>query len=207
MALKLKPKPKVQLVPLPRSLVRAGVVSEFVNAFLPKQPTTVKNLQQSVAEGLIASVSITGVDGLNVPRVRYTITLDPLGDDSMVHLDLSNGRSHTEALDQGIAAALAYAVKTMERRKLRADLSFQWANGVSETRKAEVSRTNGYFPTTVQPLPPDEHGFIGSSPMPPSDMPPRPREAPNSIFRTMFNLTAGKDTGIHFKGEEARKKR
>lgn len=206
MALKIKLNPKIKLVPLPKSAARAGMAGEFINALAPNQQNLVKRIQQCVLEGLIASVSITGIDGLNIARVRYTYTFDPLAEDTLLHLDLSNGRSHTEAVDSGFAAALAHAVKTMERRKLRPDTSFQWSPTASPTRTAEVSRQNGFYDKTLQPIA-DADGFVPAPDFPPAGLPPTPREASAWSFRTLLNLTAGKDPGVHLKIEEARRNR
>jgi hypothetical protein len=121
---------KVKAVPVPRSLVRAQVAGELVNA-CRGSATEVETAQKGVGRQLIEKVVVYGLDASG--HARDKIELSFTGDASgnvMLELDGGN-RSAIEALDAGLGRAVAHAAERMRRRGLTADVRYQFTDQVN----------------------------------------------------------------------------
>jgi len=173
MSARTKVKVKVKAVPVPRSLVRAQVAGELINA-CGGTTTEVEIGQKGVLRQLLEKVIVYGRDNDGYARDKVEISFngDASGD---VLLDLDGGnRSAIEALDAGLGRAVSYAAERMRGRGLSADVRYVFTDEVyADPEKLAAARA--------------ELGIA-------------PREAPS--WRAGYNpqeilrLRPGKDSGI-----------
>jgi hypothetical protein len=123
-------KPKLRLVPLPKSFMRAAIVTEFLTNLASKDVDAafIQKLQTAVAAARIRSITVDGLDRSNRICTRYILKFDPLTDDTMLHVDLGKGKSHIEALDAGMAAVISHALSTLKRRSLKPTVAVEWTH-------------------------------------------------------------------------------
>src|SRR5215470_8278594 len=129
MSARTKVKVKVKAVPVPRSLVRAQVAGELINA-CGGTTTEVEIGQKGVLRQLLEKVIVYGLDkdGHARDKVEFSFNGDSSGD---VLLDLDGGnRSAIEALDAGLGRAVAYAAERMRRRGLSADVRYVFTDEI-----------------------------------------------------------------------------
>lgn len=214
------PKVRLHVQAIPKTLVRVGVAGDFVkNLSLGSlSDTDIRNIQQAVAEGLIARIAVTGIDANSIPRERFWLRFDPLTDDAKVMLDLENGKSTIEAVDVGMAGGVAAAVQILRRKALRPQVSFDYSADAmaNPSRLAEAKRRLGFVDLApLQPVVADQYRPAVHSPHPafPSYgsegvdryMAPLPAPPPGFGFRNVAKLTPAKDTGIQFGWDSLRR--
>lgn len=235
---KIFTRPKLTVQTIPRLVVRAGVVGEFLrNVGLDTlSDTAIRNLQQAVTEGLIAKITITGVDAQGHPLDRAWVKLNDLGDDTLVTVEKSDGMSMTEACDVGLASAMSTAVKIMRRKQLTPKLSVEYATAAltNRTRLDEAARRLNLpdvppAPVIPRSTPTSTPSYPSSSPfgtaLPPFPAPsftPTPTAAPPAppppplapppppagyAMRTYLTLQPAKDPGLEFGMDALRKLR
>lgn len=215
------PKVKLSLQPVPKSLVRVSVAGEFLKNMGLTSESDIRNIQQAVAEGLVTELMVVGVNAANIGKERYIVRFDPLGRDDTIHLDLSDGKSTTEALDTGFAGAVAYSVQLLKRRALSPRFYIIWSAQALANRNDLASacqRLNLIMEAGPQPaFSPDAMPPIIDAPyIPPSagadpqtlsrftdSPPPAP---PGYTYKPMLTITPAKDTGITYRIESAIRK-
>jgi len=127
MSFRSKVSVKIKAVPVPRSLVRAQVAGELIHA-CEGSATEVEIAQKGVARQLLQKVIVYGLDGSGYARdkIEFSFTGDASGD---VSLDLDGGnRSAIEALDAGLARAVAHAAERMRRWGLTVDVRYMFTD-------------------------------------------------------------------------------
>lgn len=215
------PKVKLSLQPIPKSLVRVSIAGEFLKNMGLLSASAIRNVQQAVAEGLVSDLLVVGVNAANIGKERFILRFDPLGRDDTIHLDLSDGRSTTEALDTGLAGAMAYSVQMLKRRALTPQFYIIWsAQALAD--KAQLAsacqRLNLVMDAGEQtPFQPDNDPSMYTPPLPPtmpaadqapagdatqwaSELPPAP---PGYTYRPVVTVRPAKEPGITYRIETA----
>lgn len=172
----MKTKPKVKLVPLPKSFMRAAVAGEFLANLAALDPASIQQVQSGVATGRVRSIMVEGYNSRGLCQTRHTLHFDPLTNDTTLHIDLGNGtKSHIEALDEGIAAVVSHALATHRRRQLVSRVSVDW---VDDRPKAPPAPAPAPSPASNF-APPEYHpqfaanqaraqAILGRAPVPPT---------------------------------------
>lgn len=109
---------KVQAVAVPKAIVRAQIAGEVIHA-CGGSPLEVEIGQTGVARKLLEKVVVYALDsdGFECDKIEFNFTGDTSGE---VHLDLDNGRrSAIEAMDAGLARAVAHAANRIRARGLQ----------------------------------------------------------------------------------------
>lgn len=213
------PKVKLHVQAIPKTLVRVGCAGDFLKnvALGTMSDQEIRDIQQGVAEGLIQTIWVTGLDSFGIPRERFWLKFDPLSDDVKVMLDLSDGKSTLEAVDVGLAGGVQTAVQVLRRKNLRPDVTFDYTADAlaNPTRLNEAKQRLGFTARTpLQPIPSDTSSapawtppalnYTPSTSYPPlpvsTPSPPRPVYAPPAGFalKNAITLTPAKDSGMHF---------
>lgn len=222
------PKVKLSLQPIPKSLVRVSVAGEFFKNMGLDNDDDIRRVQQAVAEGLVSELMVLGINAANVAKERFILRFDPLGQDDTIHLDLSDGKSTTEALDTGFASAVAYSVQLMKRRGLSPRFYIIWSAQARANPQEHTSACRRLNLTMdAGPLPPFMPGgdplFDDPQPAPPaasSYNPPQPSSSgrtawhaspppppANHFFKRLFTIRPAKDPGITYAIEAAIRKK
>lgn len=212
---------KLAVQPIPKSLVRVGCAGDFVKnlSLGTLSDEAIRNIQQGVAEGLISRISVTGLDVNAIPRERFWLQFDPLTDDVKVVLDLEDGKSTLEAVDVGLASAVAAAVQIFKRKDLKPQVRFEYSAAAlaNPTRLNEAKQRLGFVSySDLQPLQNEPPPAYTPSPFTqPVTMPttparidyarPSPPLPPNYVFKTNLTITPAKDNGIHFGWDKLRR--
>lgn len=203
------PRVNLKLQPVPKSIVRVTIVGEFLKNMDLFDDDTIRNVQQAQSEGLVEKLIIDGQDAANIARIRFTLAFAPLDQDVMLHLDLGDGKSTTEALDVGLAGALAYSVEIIKRRRLRPHLYVTWsAKALANPHNLQAACARLNFVTSNLPA------YQPDMPTPPHyDMPPsttttpaRPLTLgppPRTPFKPLLTIQPAKDPGITYTIETA----
>lgn len=212
-AVKLTPQP------IPKSLMRVGCAGDFVKnlAFGTLSDQTIRNIQQGVSEGLIARILATGIDANGIPRERFWLQFDPLNDDVTIMLDLQGGKSTLEAVDVGLAGAIAMAVQIFKRKCLRPDIRFDYSASAlaNPAYLDEAKHRLGFiYSAPLPPLQRDEvstptvpsHPFMPVTPSPTHDFSQPLPLPPNYHFKTNLTITPAKDNGMHFGWDKLRRR-
>lgn len=205
------PKVKLSLQPIPKSIVRVSVAGEFLKNMGLTNEADIRNIQQAVAEGLVSELVVVGVSAANIGKERFILRFDPLGRDDIIHLELADGKSTTEALDTGFAGALAYSVHLLKRRALSPRFYIIWSPQALSNRVElgnACQRLN--LTTDAGPLPSFQPDAYPSLPMqPPSSSPPvtwnaeAPPPPPNHVYKPVLTIRPGKEPGISYAIETA----
>lgn len=213
------PKVKLSLQPVPKSLVRVAVAGEFLKNMGLTDEGEIRSIQQAVAEGLVSELMVLGVNAANIGKERFMLRFDPLGRDDTIQLDLSDGKSTTEALDTGFAGAVAYSVQLLKRRALSPRFYIIWSQQALANRNDLASacrRLNLIMDAGPQPafspdaMPPM---FDTPYPPPPSNVPAAqtlsrftdspPPAPPGYAYKPVLTITPAKGTGISYRIETA----
>lgn len=217
------PKVKLSLQPVPKSLVRVSVAGEFLKNMGLTSESDIRNVQQAVAEGLVSELVVVGVNGANIGKERFILRFDPLGRDDTIQLDLSDGKSTTEALDTGLAGAVAYSVQLIKRRALTPKFFIIWsaqalANGndlAAACRRLNLTMDAGPQPAFSPDSPvPATTNMPYTPPAPtslPSFRPPQlasfqsspPPAPPGYTYKPVLTITPAKEKGISYRIESA----
>lgn len=209
------PKVKLTLQPFPKSLVRVSVAGEFLRNLAPGLDADTRAVQQAVAEGLVSEIIVVGVNAAGIAKQRFILRFDPLGQDTTIHLDLTDGRSTTEALDTGFAGAMAYSVQLMRRRALSPNIYVVWSAEALSNPTNLAAACQRLNLTMNVPLP----TFQPDLPAPPSLPPPQPASSPNAAqwrseppppptghtYTTLLSIKPSKEPGITYRIEAARR--
>ena len=145
-----KVRTKVAPVVMPRALVRAHYAGEVVNC-CGGDARDIDIAQRGVARQLLKSVTIYGLDRSG--RVRDEIKLEFDADGSGdIEIDTDGGRrSVAEALDAGLARAVAAQGERMRRRGLKPDVYYEFHDDIraDEARLATGRAELGIGPSEV----------------------------------------------------------
>ncbi len=218
------PKVKLKLQPIPLSVMRTAICGEFLRNMGMTDASTIRNIQQAVAEGLVAEIVIVAKTQSGIPRDRYTLAMSALQNDTTVHVDLSNGKSYTEALDVGLAGAVHWAVQRIQRNRLVPAFFLTWsayANANPQHLNEACRRLNmtrvpipevapepapdpsnlDDLPTWAPPAPPPS-SQNSMAPLISSRQEPPPA---GTLFKQVLSLIPGKDKGTRFIAETLKK--
>jgi hypothetical protein len=223
------PKVKLSLQPVPKSLVRVSVAGEFLKNMGLTDENEIRNIQQAVAEGLVSELMVLGVNSANIGKERFILRFDPLGRDDTISLDLSNGKSTTEALDTGFAGAVAYSVQLLKRRALSPRFYIIWsAQALADKNELaaacrrlgltmDAGQQPAFSPDTMPPALIDMPRVptAPSYDSEPSFMPPTvarylaslPPAASGYTYKPVLSITPAKGTGISYRIESATRKK
>lgn len=210
------PKVKLSLQPIPKSLVRVSVAGEFLRNMGLTNESDIRGVQQAVAEGLVSELVVVGFNGTRIAKERFILRFDPLGRDDTIHLDLSDGKSTTEALDTGFAGAMAYSVQLMKRRALTPSFYIIWsAEALADRNRLAAACQRLNLTMDIGPLPsfqPDSAPL----PSPPATYPTAsqsttnwqsaaPPASPGYAYKPVLTIKPGKDSGITYRIDTATK--
>ncbi len=218
------PKVKLKLQPVPLSVMRTALCGEFVRNMGLTDANAIRNIQQAVAEGLVSEIIVLAKTQSGIPRDRYTLELAALENDVTVNVDLSNGKSYTEALDVGLAGAVHWAVQRIQRNRLVPEFFITWSAyaRANPQHLNEASRrlnmTSATIPEVVaEPAPapsflPDLTNWLPPPPVhrAPDPMAPlistrQPAPPPGTAFKQVLAVVPGKDKGVRFIAEALKK--
>lgn len=211
------PKVKLHVQAIPKTLVRVGCAGDFLkNATLGTLPDQmIRNAQQGVAEGIIQTLWVTGVDANGIPRDRFWLKFDPLDVDVKVMLDLSDGKSTLEAVDVSLAGGVQTAVQVLTRKRLRPVVTFDYTAEAlaNPARLEEAKKRLGFVAAPFSqpeapPLPPPRPQPVATASTEPwqptyaeiQAILAKPTHVPPAgfQFKNAVTLTPAKDTGMHF---------
>jgi hypothetical protein len=157
MTLKPKLSPHITLQPIPKILARTAMAGEWVKN-LGGSAEEVETAQRGLALGYIRRISIYGLDQ-NDETQREKVDLnfddDTIGD---IELDTSGGKSITEALEPGLAKALAFAKRQFQKQGLTPQTQFLYREAIyaDPAKLAEVRELLG---TSEGEPPPIAEGY------------------------------------------------
>lgn len=215
------PKVPIKLVPVPKTIVYAALSAEMVRNLGMKDADQITAIQQAVAEGLVARVMVHArhPNG-NVEAV--TLTMKPFGTTDTVELHLENGKSFTEAMDVGLAAALQYCADLIKRRGLTPRFVIDWSDRAKASPAIiahAVRRLNLQVESLPLPPPVPVQQYVAPSVNEPPPAPPVKRYPqtvqtytappvlpPQHELKKVLEITPAKDSGITFTYETTRKK-
>ncbi len=157
MALKQKLMTTVAVVPVPKVLARTALVGEWVKN-LGGSAEEVEIAQRGLALGYIRSISIFGLDQTDETqreKVDLNFDDDTTGD---IQLDTSGGKSVAEAIDPGMAKAIAFAKRQFQKQGLTTQTQFLYREAIyaDPAKLAEVRELLG---TSEGELPPIAEGY------------------------------------------------
>ncbi len=144
MPLKPKLNPHITLQPIPRILARTAMAGEWVKN-LGGSAEEVEIAQKGIALGVIRSISIYGLDQNDeTQREKVDLNFDDntSGD---IELDTSGGKSIAEAIDPGMAKAIAFAKRQFQKQGLTTQTQFLYREAVyaDPAKLAEVRELLG----------------------------------------------------------------
>lgn len=218
------PKVKLKLQPVPISVMRTAICGEFVRNMGLTDANVIRNIQQAVAEGLVAEIVVVAKTPFGIPSDKYTLAMAALDNDVTVNIDLSNGKSYTEALDVGLAGAVHWAVQRIQRNRLVPAFFVTWsayANANPHHLNEACRRLNMALvsipdiPREPVPTPSVTSDLATWAPLPTAPRPPDSmaplisshQEPPpqGTVFQRVLSLVPGKDKGIRFTVETLKK--
>lgn len=206
------PKVALQLVPVPKPVIYAGLTGEMLKNTGMQDNQQIQAIQQAVSEQLIEAVTVLAPhpDG-HVDT--FTLTMKPFAPDETVALQLENGKSYLEALDVSLAAAVQYASNLIARQGLTPRFRVTWS-AKARTTPGLIASTIQRLNLKVEPEPP--RPMPAAPPMPdawaPPPPPPRPAQRypqtvrtytpppvpPGHVLKPVLTIKPAKDTGVSF---------
>lgn len=173
------PKPVTTLKPtvVPQLTVRATILGDSLNAF-GMQANEIRIAQDGFAEGLIHAVSIKGLDANGYVADEAVLRFDAIKQEAQMTVDMSGGRSMTEAVSRLLARHIVYSADLMKRKGLRITFMYWFPSHVNAAMAcARFGLSPGFSP-----------GY-----------------APGHAPRQLFSVTPGADTGVHFAHYQSRR--
>ena len=77
--------------------------------------------------GLVSRLVVVAFNSANTPKERYILDLAAITADVDIHVDMSGGKSFTEALDTGLAGAFAWLARRMSAHSYHPKFYFEWS--------------------------------------------------------------------------------
>lgn len=166
------PRPVTQLQPtvVPLLTARATILGDFLNAF-GMDPEQIRIAQQGYADGFIVAMTVRGINYDGYVADEAMLRFDDIVRDATISIDMSGGRSMTEAISRVLAHAVMYSVTTMKRKGLRIAYWFHLA------AHAPTEQTFARY------------GLHGGA---------MENYAPGHAPRRLFEITPGANSGIHY---------
>lgn len=222
----------IKMHPVPRSVLRAAVVGEYLATMGLSDSISIRGVQQAVNEGLVTGIIVVGFTSTGIPKDRNTLAIKKLEQDDKVMLDLSDGKSHIEALDVTLAGAISWACDRAKRLNLTPRFYLDWsaearadpANLAAACRRLNLVMDGESAPAPVDDLfsPPSTYTtrsyaastYAPSSPSyaAPASFPSRspfnatPPPLPSGYaYKPGVTVTPAKDKGLTFTSETARR--
>ena len=173
------PKPVTTLKPtvVPQLTVRATILGDALNAY-GMHAKDIRVAQEGFAEGLINAVSIKGLDAAGFVADEAVLRFDAIQKEAQMTVDMSGGRSMTEAVSRILARHIVYSADLMKRKGLRITFYYWFPAHVNTMMAcARFGLNPGYSP-----------GY-----------------APGHGPRQLFSVTPGADKGVHFAHYQSRR--
>lgn len=159
--------------------VRATILGDTLNAF-GLHEDQIRIAHEGFADGLISGVTIYGLNGQGHVEDEAALWFDAIRKEVSLSLDLSNGRSLTEAVSRQLARHIVFSAETMKRKRLTIQFSYWFS--AHANHEAACAR----------------YGLVPSSGF---------SYAPGHGRRRLFQVTPGADTGIHYAHYQSRRLR
>lgn len=136
---------KVTPAVIPRVLVRSAIAAEFLSTCGLTDTVRLRGIQQLVSEGLISGLVVIASERSAFPRERYCLRFDTEDSQGNVSLQVSNGKSHTEALDVELAAAFTWIARRVSGSGYSPYFHIEWSTAAKadSDRLAEACRRTG----------------------------------------------------------------
>lgn len=219
------PKVGLELVPVVKSVVYAGLAGELVRNMGMKDMDQVGAVQQCISDGLITRVIVRGrhPDGR---EETVTLAVKPFDPTEKVMLQKLPGASFCEMLDVTLAAGVQHAATTFKRMGLVPRFEVEWSDKAKASPQlvANAARTLNIAgpkppppppPLPAPPAPYQTWAEFGAS-LPPS---PPPRRYPQTVHTftvpppvpagyqrvTLLEVTPARDPGVTLTIESTRK--
>jgi hypothetical protein len=165
-----RPVTQLQATVVPQLTARATVLGDLLNAF-GMDPDQIRIAQQGYADGAIIALTVRGIGYDGFVADEATLRFDEIVRDATISVDMSGGRSMTEAISRVLAHAIMYSVTTMKRKGLRITYWYHFAP------HAPLEQTRARYGLQA--------GTMESY-------------APGHGPRRLFEITPGADSGIHY---------
>jgi len=214
------PKVALKLVPVPKSVLYAGLAGELLKNAGMKDNGQITAVQQAVSEGLVEKVIVAGMHGDG--RVeKFTLALKPFTSTDSVSLQVENGKSFFETLDVGLAAAVQFTADLIARQGLTPRFFVDWsarakaspaliADAIkrlnlkveAETKPAPVAAYEPLSwvppvpaaPSAPKRYPQTVHTYTAPPPLP-----------PNYVYKPVLSITPPADSGVTYTYETSRR--
>lgn len=221
------PKVKLKLQPVPLSVMRTAICGEYVRNMGLTDANYIRSIQQAVAEGLVSEIVVVAKTQSGIPQDKYTLAIAALENDTTINVDLSNGKSYTEALDVGLAGAVHWAVQRIQRNRLVPAFFVTWSAyaNANPHHLNEACRRLNMTMVSIPDVPREQAPALSTTTdlptwTPPPSAPPAPRPPdpmapllssrqepppPGTVFKQVLSVVPGKDKGIRFIAETLKK--
>lgn len=172
------PKPVTTLEPtvVPQLTMRATILGDTLNAF-GMHADEIRIAQDGFAEGLINAVHIKGLDAHGYVADEAVLRFDAIQREVNMTVDMSDGRSMTEAISRQLARHIVYSADLMKRKGLRITFTYRFPGHVNTEQV--FARFN----------------LVAGAPQ---------AYAPGYAPRRIFSVTPGADKGVHFAHYQSR---
>lgn len=205
------PKVALQLVPVPKTVLYAGIAGELLKNTGMMDADQIGAVQQCMSEGMIARLIVRArhPDGRDE---TFTLAIKPFGLTDSVMLQPEAGKSFCETLDASIAAAVQQLATLIARLRLTPRFEVDWSDRAKANPHlvaAAARRLNIKGPQPPAPPAPlvAPAGFYEPSGSPPPAPPVRypqtvrtytaPPPPPAGYQRvTVLEITPAKDPGV-----------
>jgi hypothetical protein len=218
----MAPKVHLKLQPIPRNVLRTALAGEYLRNLGIPDDEQIQKVQQDVNDGRVRKITVIGRDGLGVVRDLFHLKLGEVMVNDTVMLDLSDGKSFLEALDTGLAAAVAAAIDLMKRKGLKPEFHIDFSaevraepNGLAQAlrRLNDRSEPAHLRPNSTLYLPPMPEPVLPPpppAPQRPYTYPIRSYDAPpplpaGYVYKPVLTVTPAKDPGVSFIHETTRR--
>lgn len=172
-----KPVTELQATVIPQLTARATVLGDVLNAF-GAHADDIRIAQEGFANGDFNAVTIRGLDHNGYVADEARLLFDEIKRQANITVNLSGGRSMTEAISRQLAQAVMYSVNTMKRKGLSIRFVY-WFKPHVNTVQTQARYNLSDAPAAAY--------------------------APGHGPRRMFEVTPGLDNGIHYAHYTARR--
>ncbi|MCB1428737.1 MAG: hypothetical protein KDJ66_06375 [Nitratireductor sp.] len=174
-----KPETSLKATVVTQLNARATILGDTLNAY-GMHERQIRIAQEGFAEGQICGVTIYGLNARGQVEDEAALWFDAIKRETSLSLDLSNGRSLTEAVSRQLARHIVFSAETMKRKNLNIQFAYWFPGNINH----EAARAR--------------YGLVASSGY---------SYAPGHARRRLFQVTPGLDTGVHFAHYQARRLR